>query len=82
MAGIIKDPTHEMVHQVLDIVKDVQTQLDDIDHTLNQIAGELINIQIAQQEIARRQNATTMSNTWTDFKTNYTEKLDNYVGEY
>ena len=82
MTGIIKDPTVQMLGQILDAVKDVQTTLDNMNHTLNQIAQDLINIQIAQQEISRNNNATTMSTNWNNFNTNYTEKLANYVVAY
>ena len=82
MAGVIKDPTMQMIGQVLDAVKDMQTTLDNMNRTLNQIAQELINIQVAQQEIARNNAATQMSTNWNNFNTNYTEKLQVYVDEY
>jgi|GEM_PF-6009764 len=82
MAGIIKDPTQQMIHEVLNVVKDVQTQLDNINNTLNQIAHELVNIQVAQQEINRNNKATTMSTNWNNFNTNYTERFETYVSEY
>ena len=82
MTGIIKDPTVEMLGKILDAVKDVQTTLGNMNHTLNQIAQDLINIQTAQQEITRNNSATTMSTNWNNFNTNYTEKLASYVSEY
>ena len=79
MAGIIKDPTLEMIGQVLDAVKDVQTELGNMNATLNQIAQDLVNIQTAQQEISRNNKATQMSTNWNNFNTNYTEKLQAYI---
>ena len=82
MVGIIKDPKMQMLGQILNAVKDVQTTLNDMNKTLNQIEQDLINIQTAQQEIDRNTKATTMSTNWNNFNTNYTEKLQTYASEY
>ena len=82
MVGIIEDPKMQMLGQILNAVKDVQTTLNDMNKTLNQIEQDLINIQTAQQEIDRNTKATTMSTNWNNFNTNYTEKLQTYASEY
>ena len=46
MVGIIKDPTTQMLGKVLDAVKDVQTTLDNMKQTLNDIRLELLSLQI------------------------------------
>ena len=82
MIGIIKDPTQEKLKEILNAVKDVQTELTNMDAKLDQIAQDLINIQTAQQEIARNTKATMMSTNWNNFNTNYTERLSSYLAQY
>ena len=82
MIGIIKDPTAVKLSQILNTVKDVQTELSNMNNTLKQITQDLLNIQTAQQEIARKNKAMTMSTNWNNFNTNYTEKLKSYVDQY
>ena len=82
MVGIIKDPTTQMLGKVLDAVKDVQTTLDNMKQTLNDIRLELLSLQIEGVWNNRNNRATTMSTNWNSFNTNYTEKLQTYVGQY
>lgn len=82
MCGVIKDPVLEMLGQILDAVKDVQTTLQNMNNTLNDISKALIQIQVSIEEKARNADATRMSKYWNDFNTDYTKKLKTYVNEY
>ena len=82
MIGVIKDSTTQMLGQILDAVKDVQTTLDNMNKTLNRIAQDLLNIQVNDEWKDRNNKATTMSTNWNNFNTNYTERLQTYVSEY
>ena len=82
MAGIVKDPALEKIGQILDIVKDVQTTLDNMNKTLNRIAQDLLNIQVNDEWNNRNNKATTMSTNWNNFNTNYTERFQTYISEY
>lgn len=53
MCGVIKDPVLEMLGQILDAVKDVQTTLQNMNNTLNDISKALIQIQVSIEEKAR-----------------------------
>ena len=82
MTGIVKDPTIEMLGQILDIVKDVQNTLDNMNKTLNRIAQDLLNIQVNDEWNNRNNKATTMSTNWNHFNTSYTERMQTYISEY
>lgn len=82
MMGVIKDPTTQMLGQILDAVKDVQNTLNNMNETLNRIAQDLLSLHVDEKWDARNAKATTMSTNWNRFNTDYTEKLDSRISTY
>ncbi|MBQ9015586.1 MAG: fibronectin type III domain-containing protein [Firmicutes bacterium] len=82
MSGIIKDPTQVALGEILQTVKDIQTQLNEMDQKLDDINKQLVSIAVRQEEKDRNNKATTMLKYWRDFNTQYSEPLDNKINEY
>ena len=79
MLGIIKDPTLEKLGQILDTVKDIQTQLKQMDQKLDDISKQLIDVSISIEEKDRANKATTMLSYWREFEKSYREQLDDLI---
>lgn len=82
LAGIIKDPTTVALNQILDTVKDIQTQINLLDAKLDDITQRLDSIAVSQEEKSRAANAISMQGYWNGFNTDYTEKLDDLMNIY
>lgn len=82
MSGIIQDPNLAKLSEILDRVKDIQTQLKEMDAKLDDIRQELVNIEVSIDEKDRNNNAKAMLKNWSDFNTYYCEPLDDLMKIY
>lgn len=82
MTGVIKDPTIEMLKEIISILQDMQRTLSEINSKLDDVLARLEKIEIEQKIIDRATNARDMSKNWNDFNTHYTNPLNDKISEY
>lgn len=82
MAGIIKDPTEEMLAEILTEVKNIQEKLEAMDKKLDDLNTQLIGVAASIEEKDRSNKAASMLKNWDDFNRDYCETLDTYIEEY
>lgn len=82
MTSVIKDPTTEMLKEIISILHDMQKTLSEINNKLDDVLAKLDKIEIEQKMIDRATNARDMSKNWNDFNTHYTNPLNDKMGEY
>lgn len=82
LSGIIQDPTKQMLGEILATVRDIQTQLTEMDAKLDGIQKDLVNVQVSIEEKDRNNKAASMLKNWDDFNKDYCEPLDKYIEQY
>ena len=80
MTGIIKTESSEQ--KIMDALSGIKSQLGDIQANLNKMEKELETIQVRQEEIDRRNKASSMLTKWQKFVVDYLDKLETANNEY
>ena len=86
MAGAFgEDPTMQMMNmlqQIINMMADVQTQLDNLESDVKTVYDKLVEMQTDQVIIDRNTTARDMASYWRTFNTSYIETMKKLFSQY
>ena len=82
MCGLVEDPTEKKLAEILDGIHDIQQELQLMDQKLNDIAQQIQNLQVSEDEKDRASKVRDYLDSWNTFKGTYITKLTEKTAEY
>ena len=82
MAGVIQDPVMAKLGEILNTVKNIESQLTVMDRKLDELNQQIVSVEV-NNEVRNRSNlATQRMKDWRDFQRDYCEPLQKMMNQY